>query len=70
MNHGEPQHQVEHFFTARTEQTTLSKEGWTALAQRAVTTWHWWSAADLQASEVAFHPEDLIDLMRRAADLV
>lgn len=70
MNHGEPQHQVEHFFAARAEQTTLTREGWTDLEQRTMTTWRWWSATDLQASEVTFYPENLVDLMRRAADLV
>lgn len=70
MNHGEPQHQVEHFFAARAEQTTLTREGWTDLEQRAMTTWRWWSATELQASEVTFYPENLVDLMRRAADLV
>lgn len=70
MDHGEPRHQVEHFFAARTDQTTLTKEGWTDLEQRAVTTWRWWSVTDLQASEVTFYPDNLVDLLRRAADLV
>jgi ADP-ribose pyrophosphatase YjhB (NUDIX family) len=70
MNHGEPQHQVEHFFAARAEQTTRTKEGWTDLEHRAMTTWRWWSATELQASEVTFYPEHLVDLMHRAADLV
>lgn len=70
LNQGELQHQVEHFFTARTQQTTLTTDGWTALEQRALTTWRWWSATDLQASDVTFYPENLVGLMRRAADLV
>lgn len=29
LNHGEPQHQIEHFFAARTNDSTLSAHGWT-----------------------------------------
>ncbi len=70
VNHGEATHQVEYFFAARTKQTMLTAKDWTALERRAVTTWRWWSATDLQSSGAVFYPEDLIDLMRRAADLV
>lgn len=70
MNHGEATHQVEYFFAARTKQMMLTSKGWTALEQRAVTTWRWWSATDLQSSGAVFHPENLVELMCRAGDLV
>lgn len=70
LNHGEPQHQVEHFFAARAERTTLTMDEWTELKLQAVTRWRWWSVADLETSEVQFFPENLIELMRRARELV
>lgn len=70
LNHGEPLHQIEHFYAARTHGTALDDGGWTELEQKAVTTWRWWSADDLSASSVQFYPEDLVDLTRRAAELV
>lgn len=70
LNHGERQHQVEHFFAARTDYTTLNIDAWTELEQRAMTTWRWWSAAELETVGVLFFPDNLIDLMRRADDLV
>lgn len=70
LNHGEPLHQVEHFFAARTSRTSLDMGEWTALEQQAVTSWRWWSAADLESETVQFFPENLIELMRRARELV
>ena len=70
VDHGEPRHQVEHFFAARTDRTTLATAGWTALEQRAVTSWRWWSAAEIRDGGVTFHPENLLDLMDRAAGVV
>lgn len=63
---GEAVHQVEHFFAARADDTTLEIDGWTELEKRAVTTWRWWSAAELEAGSVLFFPPNLIDLMRHA----
>lgn len=70
VNHGEPQHQVEHFFAARTSETALSIHGWTQLEQRAMTAWRWWSTAELEDEDVSFFPENLVDLVRRADELV
>lgn len=70
LNHGEPLHQVEHFYAARTSDTELDDRGWTELEQKAVTTWRWWSADELSESSAQFYPEDLVDLTRRAAGLV
>jgi len=70
LNHGVPQHQVEHFFAGRTDRTTLSVDQWTELERQAVTRWRWWSVAALQTTDVQFFPDNLIDLMHRATELV
>jgi ADP-ribose pyrophosphatase YjhB (NUDIX family) len=70
LNHGEPQHQVEHFFAARTANVSLSDDGWTELERRAMTTWRWWSADELATSGVQYFPSNLLDLMRLADTLV
>lgn len=70
LNHGEPQHQIEHFFAARTTDVTLRAHGWTELEQRAMTTWRWWSTDDLSTEDVQVFPENLVDLVRQASALV
>ena len=70
LNHGERQRQVEHFFAARTTDTTLNSNGWTELEHKAMTTWRWWSTEDLETEDVQIFPENLGDLVRQATDLV
>lgn len=70
LNHGEPQHQVEHFFAARTDSTDLSDSNWTELERTAMTTWRWWSADDLEGASIRYFPENLPELVREAANLV
>lgn len=70
LNHGEPLHQVEHFYAARTTDTELDDTGWTELERRAMTTWRWWSTDELSQSRAVFYPEELVELTRRAAVLV
>ncbi len=70
LNHGLPQHQVEHFFAARTADTSVNTFEWTALEQRAMTRWRWWSASELQADSIHFFPDNLVDLVRLADGLV
>ena len=67
LNHGDPQHQVEHFFAARTNDTALSDHGWTELEQAAMTTWRWWSTEELVFEGVQYFPENLVDLVQLAA---
>lgn len=67
LDHGEPRHQVEHFFAARTDRTDVDTDGWTDLERRAMTTWRWWSIAELRASGVTYYPDDLPELVQRAA---
>jgi ADP-ribose pyrophosphatase YjhB (NUDIX family) len=66
LNHGEPQHQVEHFFAARTADTSLTVDGWTSLEQRAMTAWRWWSTEALQTTGVEYFPDNLVELVRLA----
>lgn len=71
LNHGEPLHQVEHFFAARiTDLSSLNRDGWTELEIAAMTQSRWWSIADLKDSGVTFFPEDLPALVESAAELV
>lgn len=37
VDHGQPQHQVEYYFAARTHDVRLDAEGWTDQERRAVT---------------------------------
>ena len=70
LNHGEPQHQVEHFFAARTPDTSVSVNGWTDLERKYVTTWRWWSTDELKNEGVQYFPSNLVDLVRLAETLV
>jgi 8-oxo-dGTP pyrophosphatase MutT (NUDIX family) len=70
LNHGTPQHQVEHFFAARTRDTSVSTGGWTELERRAVTSSRWWTADELASASLQYYPENLVELVRRADDLV
>jgi ADP-ribose pyrophosphatase YjhB (NUDIX family) len=70
LNHGARQHQVEHFFAARTGDTSLSVHGWSELERRATTRWRWWSPEELETEGVPYFPSNLVDLMRRADALV
>lgn len=70
LNHGDPQHQVEHFFAARTSDTSLGAHGWTELEQRAMTTWRWWTTAELEDEAPRYFPDNLVCLIRSAGALV
>jgi 8-oxo-dGTP pyrophosphatase MutT (NUDIX family) len=70
MNHGTPQHQVEHYFAARTRDTCVKVDGWTDLERRAVTSSRWWTAEELRGASIQYYPENLVDLLSRADDLV
>lgn len=69
-NHGASQHQVEHFFVARTAGTALSQAAWTELEREAMTSWRWWSVEELLVTNMSYFPNDLADLVRRASLLV
>lgn len=66
VDDGVPRHQVEHFFTARTDDVDVIVDGWTEVERRTVMSWRWWSTDELAASGVVFFPENLVQLVRRA----
>ena len=70
LNHGEPLHQVEHYFAVRTEAVLLSRDGWTELERMAMTRSKWWTADDLRESDMAYFPSELPELIEQAAKLV
>jgi 8-oxo-dGTP pyrophosphatase MutT (NUDIX family) len=70
VNHGAPQHQVEHYFAARTGDTRVRVDGWTDLERRAVTSSRWWTADELRSATVQYFPQNLADLVLRADALV
>jgi 8-oxo-dGTP pyrophosphatase MutT (NUDIX family) len=70
MNHGTPQHQVGLFFAARTQDTCVRVDGWTDLERQAVTSSRWWSADELRDAPIQYYPKNLVELVRRAAELV
>ena len=69
VNHGTPQHQIEHFFAARTGSFEVSVEGWTDLERKAVVSWRWWTVPELKASPGYFYPLNLVELVHQAAAL-
>jgi ADP-ribose pyrophosphatase YjhB (NUDIX family) len=70
FNHGEPQHQVEHYFAARASNRSLNRDGWTELERAAMTQWRWWSAEELATERVTYFPDNLVELVSLAAELV
>ncbi|QIX26660.1 NUDIX domain-containing protein [Nocardioides sp. JQ2195] len=70
LNHGTPLRQVEHFFAARTMDTSLEDRAWTELELEAMTTWRWWSTDELMRAGIVHFPEELVDLVHRADSLV
>lgn len=69
-SHGVEFRQVEHFVAARTTRTALVTDGWTDLERRTVIAWRWWSVDDLETTKAVYFPENLPELVRRAATLV
>lgn len=70
LNHGRPQHQVEHFFAARTTQTSLNTLGWTELECETMSTWRWWTIDELTSTTVRYFPDNLAELVRSADALL
>lgn len=70
LNHGEPQHQIEYFFAARTTDTTLTDSSWTELERQAMTSWRWWAADELLAENVRYFPDNLAELVKYADSLI
>ncbi|MCW4464262.1 NUDIX domain-containing protein [Glutamicibacter sp. MNS18] len=55
LNHGEPVHQIEHYFAARAATPSdLNRDGWTELERAVVTEWRWWPVAGLRHGGMSF----------------
>ncbi|MFM9829577.1 MAG: NUDIX hydrolase [Sphingomonas sp.] len=54
----------ERYFMVRTDQTAIDTGGHTALEQRVMTQWQWFSPDDLAVHNEPYFPEDLIDMVR------
>ncbi|WP_431709401.1 NUDIX hydrolase [Glutamicibacter uratoxydans] len=70
LNHGEPLSQVEHYFAARTDRLSLTRNGWTDLERAAMTQYRWWSTEELETEAVTFFPSNLVELVSSATNLV
>lgn len=70
LNHGFPQHQVEWFFAARTTDLSVAASGWTELEKQVVIQWRWWSMTELGITDVCYFPDNLVDLIHVASNLV
>src|SRR5215471_2018535 len=56
----------ERYFLVKSEDTTLSREGWT-VEEREVTADHkWWSQAELAETSETVWPENLLEMLRAA----
>ena len=55
--------QQEDFWLVRMGSDAVSTAGWTALEQRAVTGYRWWSVAELAGTCEVVHPAGLADLL-------
>jgi 8-oxo-dGTP pyrophosphatase MutT (NUDIX family) len=53
----------ERFFLIRVEELQLSKDRWTDLERKVMTAHHWWSCADLCATDEQVWPDDLHELL-------
>jgi 8-oxo-dGTP pyrophosphatase MutT (NUDIX family) len=69
-NHGVATDQVEHFFAARVDAIQVHDRGWTELERAAVTDWRWWTREQLVASRVVYYPQNLLELLTRADELL
>lgn len=59
--------QREQYFVARVPAFTPSAAGWTALEQRALLDFRWWTVPELRTTADTVFPEGLADLVDRAA---
>lgn len=69
-NHGVDTDQVEYFFVARIGAAPVHDRGWTDVERAAVTDWRWWSREELARSGVTYYPENLLDLLDEADDVL
>jgi 8-oxo-dGTP pyrophosphatase MutT (NUDIX family) len=57
----------ERFFLVRSEDGSLSRDGWTALELEVMTEHKWWSREELAQTSATVWPEDLLTMLDAAA---
>lgn len=57
----------ERYFAVRVPERRIDISGHTALEQRVMQQHKWWSVAELRASEELIYPEDIAEMVERAA---
>lgn len=62
---GVPVSADERYFLVRAESAEIETGGHTALEQRVMTRWHWFSRDELAALDEPYFPEDLAELLDR-----
>lgn len=66
---GDHYEQDEEFFFARIDTHQVDTSRWTPLEQESVLTTHWWSLAELVATEETIYPEGFATLVAQLLDL-
>ena len=56
----------ERYFLVRSEDTTLSREGWTVEEREVMADWKWWSQAELAQTSETVWPENLLEMLKAA----
>jgi 8-oxo-dGTP diphosphatase len=58
----------ERFFLVRSEDGSLSRDGWTALEQEVMTEHKWWSPEELAQTSATVWPENLLTMLDALAE--
>jgi len=56
----------ERYFLVNSENTTLSREAWTAEEREVMADYKWWSQTELAQTSETFWPADLLEMLRAA----
>jgi 8-oxo-dGTP diphosphatase len=58
----------ERFFVVETDQTSVSRDGWTTLEVEVMTEHRWWSQDDLAQTTATVWPENMLAMLRAITD--
>ncbi|MGH6901618.1 MAG: NUDIX hydrolase [Geminicoccaceae bacterium] len=58
----------ERFFAIRVTQSVISSDGWTPLEREVMAAHRWWSPDELAQTSELVYPDDLLEMLRPAAD--
>jgi 8-oxo-dGTP pyrophosphatase MutT (NUDIX family) len=56
--------QHEDYYLARVPRFDVTRDGWTALEQRSLIEWRWWSLPELETTTETIYPEGLAAVVR------